>query len=118
MTRSRTTLNAALTAVPSELREVALIDAHTCAATGDMSISWWYDEVRAGRAPQPVIRKPRCTRWRVSEVRDFWAGLVEHGIDGADKLAAAATKASAIAQAKRAAKRFAAEAREDVGHAD
>ncbi len=85
----------------SGLAEVALIDAASSAGVGSMSVSWWHEEVRAGRAPQPVIRKPRCTRWRVSDVRDFWASLVGNGLDGAGTLMAVTKKASAAAKAKR-----------------
>jgi len=86
----------------SSLAEVSLIDAAACADVGSMSISWWHEEVRAGRAPQPVIRKPRCTRWRVSDVRDFWANFAGSGLDGSDALMAVTKKASAAANAKRA----------------
>jgi hypothetical protein len=60
--------------LPDRLAEVALIDAKTCAAVGAMSISWWHEEVRTGRAPKPSIRRPRCTRWLMSEVHAFWVG--------------------------------------------
>ena len=59
--------------LPLGLVEVALIDAPMCAAAGAMSVSWWYEEVRSGRAPPPVVRKPRCTRWRLLDVRNYWA---------------------------------------------
>jgi predicted DNA-binding transcriptional regulator AlpA len=92
--------------LPADLASVALIDAPTCAAAGAMSVSWWHAEVQAGRAPAPVIRKPRCTRWRLADVRAFWAKSAEQA--AADTKAAAgvkarATKASAAAKAKRAA---------------
>jgi predicted DNA-binding transcriptional regulator AlpA len=92
--------------LPADLAAVALIDAPTCAAAGAMSVSWWHSEVQAGRAPAPVIRKPRCTRWRLADVRAFWAKSAEQA--GADTKAAAgvkarATKASAAARAKRTA---------------
>lgn len=58
--------------LPVELIDCALVDARTCAAVGDMSISWWFAEVRAGRAPQPVIRGVRCSRWRLVDIRDYW----------------------------------------------
>lgn len=91
-------------AMPADLAAVALIDAPTCAAAGAMSVSWWHEEVRAGRAPAPAIRKPRCTRWRLADVRAFWSKSAEQA--AADAKAAAgvttrATKASAAAQAKR-----------------
>lgn len=89
--------------LPASLADVALIDAPTCAAAGAMSLSWWHEEVRAGRAPAPVIRKPRCTRWRVVDVRNYLVKLAEEGSD--DELANAvvqrARKASAAAKAAR-----------------
>lgn len=90
--------------VPAALADVALIDATTCAAAGDMSVSWWHEEVRAGRAPQPVIREPRCTRWRLADVRRFWIERAERPDPrAAAQVMATATKASAAAKAKRAA---------------
>ena len=92
--------------LPADLAAVALIDAPTCAAAGAMSVSWWHEEVRTGRAPAPAIRKPRCTRWRLADVRAFWTESAEQA--AADSQAAAsvkarATKASSAAQAKRTA---------------
>ena len=29
------------------------------------------DAVKAGEAPQPVMRNPRCTRWRWGDIRDW-----------------------------------------------
>lgn len=92
--------------LPADLADVALIDAPTCAAAGAMSVSWWHDEVRAGRAPAPVIRKPRCTRWKMADVRAFWRKSAEQAATDtqtAAGLKARAVKASAAAQAKRAA---------------
>ena len=92
--------------LPADLADVALIDAPTCAAAGDMSVSWWHEEVRAGRAPAPVIRKPRCTRWLLADVRAFWkksAELAATDTPVAVGVKARAVKASAAAQAKRAA---------------
>lgn len=94
------------TALPADLADVALIDAQACAATGDMSISWWLAEVAAGRAPPPAIRKPRCTRWRIAEVRRFWIESAERAAadtHAIERVKAHATKASNAAQAKRAA---------------
>lgn len=93
--------------LPADLADVALIDAPTCAAAGAMSVSWWHEEVRAGRAPTPVIRKPRCTRWRLADVRAFWIESAETAAAdtrGAELVKAYATKASAKAKANRAAK--------------
>lgn len=90
----------------SILAEVALIDAQACAAAGAMSVSWWHAEVAAGRAPQPVIRRPRCTRWRLSEVHSFWVKFAENGrkdTESAEKLLATTNRASRAARAKRAA---------------
>jgi predicted DNA-binding transcriptional regulator AlpA len=92
-------------ALPVSLADVALIDALTCAAAGDMSVTWWHEEVRAGRAPAPVIRKPRCTRWRLSDVRAFWIASAEFATadtQASELVKARATKASAKAKANRA----------------
>ena len=93
--------------LPADLAQVALIDAPTCAAPGDMSVSWWYAECAAGRAPQPVVRMPRCTRWRLADVRAFWIAFAERATadtQAAAQVKAHATKASAKAKANRAAK--------------
>lgn len=102
MTTSTETKPAA-SPLPANLADVALIDAATCAAAGSMSISWWHAEVAAGRAPQPVVRQPRCTRWTMHSVRSFWAAFAEKGgnPDAAAAVTAQATKASRAAQAKR-----------------
>ena len=87
-------------ALPPELAAVALVDAKACAAVGGMSVTWWYDEVQAGRAPQPAIRAPRCTRWRMTEVRDFWERFAAQGTDNdrARAVVNVAKKASAAAR--------------------
>lgn len=88
--------------VPSVLVDVALIDASAAAAAGSMSVSWWHAEVAARRAPQPVIRRPRCTRWRAAEVAAFWRDFgSQDDATTADKVKASATKASAAARVKR-----------------
>ena len=90
--------------VPAALVEVALVDAPTSAAVGGMSVSWWHAEVAAGRAPAPVLRRPRCTRWRMADVREFWRTFGQEDDTGtADAVKALATKASAAARAKRGA---------------
>ncbi|MEN9627817.1 MAG: hypothetical protein RJA10_1044 [Pseudomonadota bacterium] len=93
-----------LPAVPAALDDVALIGAGTCAAIGEVSISWWHDEVRAGRAPKPVIQQPRFTRWRQADVRRFWADraaqcAADHATAG-DRMSARAKRASQAARAK------------------
>ena len=88
--------------VPQALANVALIDAPACAAVGAMSVSWWHAEVAARRAPQPVVRRPRCTRWRLTEVAAFWRDFGSQADDdAASAMKAQATKASAAARSKR-----------------
>jgi predicted DNA-binding transcriptional regulator AlpA len=65
--------------IPSDAEDVALVDAQVSAAIGGMKMGWWYGKVREGEAPQPVIRAPRCTRWRLSDVREFWRKFAEQG---------------------------------------
>jgi predicted DNA-binding transcriptional regulator AlpA len=89
---------------PPTLADVALIDGPTAAAAGCMSLSTWHELVRTGAAPAPAIRQPRCTRWRLADVR---AWLIEHAARGGNAQASAqvvaqAAKASAAAKRKRA----------------
>lgn len=96
------TSKADLPAVPPALQDVALIDAATCAAPGDMSVSWWYEKVAKGDAPAPVIRLPRCTRWSLASVRAFWIRFAEEAAgntQAAERATARAKKASAAARA-------------------
>ena len=96
--------------LPADLADVALIDAQTCASAGAMSVSWWHEEVRAGRAPAPAVRAVRCTRWRMGDVCAFWrnfAAMAQGDTLAATKLSAKARKASlkarepaAVAKAK------------------
>ncbi len=38
--------------LPADVADVALIAADTCAAIGDVSVSWWHEEVRAATVPR------------------------------------------------------------------
>jgi predicted DNA-binding transcriptional regulator AlpA len=92
------------TEVPASLAAVALIDAPTAAAAGQMSVSWWHDKVRTGEAPAPVIREPRCTRWRLSDVCAYWKARAESpNLEVANLVTGKAKRASDAARAKRAA---------------
>lgn len=89
--------------VPEALAGVALIDAKAAAATGGMSVSWWLEEVRSKRAPQPAVRATRCTRWRLSDVAEFWRKWADRQDTGvAGRAMDNARKASAAAQVRRA----------------
>ena len=93
--------------IPSALSNVALIDAPTCAAAGRMSVSWWHDRVRTGRAPAPAVRQPRCTRWRLSDVVAYWQAFATQGeaaTQTAEQVVAKAKTASAKAAENRAAR--------------
>ena len=61
-----------IVSLPNSLHAVALVDAKVCAAIGGASVSWWFGQVAAGHAPEPAIRQPRFTRWRLQEVVAFW----------------------------------------------
>lgn len=89
---------------PPELADVALIDAPRIAAAACMSLSSWHELMRTGQAPQPVMRAPRCTRWRLTDVRAWLAARAERGSDprAARLLVTNARRASKAAQAKRA----------------
>lgn len=81
---------------PAALADVALIDAPGIAAAACMSMSTWHELVRVGDAPQPAIRAPRHTRWRMADVRAWLAARAERGSnsDAARSLVANARKAS------------------------
>lgn len=92
--------------IPPALVGVALVDASTCAAAGGMSVSWWHEAVRTGRAPTPAVRQPRCTRWRLADVTAFWEAFAAKGaIDtqAGARVTAKAKRASVAAGEKRAA---------------
>lgn len=90
--------------LPAELIDLAFLDIHDVCGALRMSVSWWYDEVRAGRAPQPLRYGARCTRWRASDIRKYMIDrAAQPQAEDAAKVTARATKASAAAKAKRAA---------------
>ena len=93
--------------IPAGLIDFAYIDGAACAAAGAMSISQWHALVKEEKAPQPVIRKPRFTRWLMSDVREF---LIRYRTDSDFELDSAsavakATIASKAAKTKAAASR-------------
>lgn len=55
--------------VPDALADVSLVDAKQIAAAACISLTTWYELVQNGKAPQPVIRAHRHTRWRLTDVR-------------------------------------------------
>lgn len=88
--------------LPADLVEHALLDITVVRAAVCMSVSWIHDEVRHGRFPAPVVRQPRCTRWRASDIKAY---LIERATqtstDVAHSVTARAKKASDAAKAKR-----------------
>jgi hypothetical protein len=87
--------------LPADVADVALIAADTCAAIGEVSVSWWHEEVRAGRAPRPVIQQPRFTRYRRADVIRFWAERAAHAAAdtaAGERMAARAKQASVKAR--------------------
>lgn len=88
--------------VPPALADVAYIDGAACAASASMSISQWLALVKDGQAPQPAIRKPRFTRWRMSDVREWLIRLSTQSDFEADSAVVfeKATRASEAAKAK------------------
>lgn len=80
--------------LPAALADVALIDGPTCAIARGVSISQWHELVRTKLAPQPVVRQPRYTRWRVCDIREHLISLAAQG--------SRATSGKVIENAKRA----------------
>jgi hypothetical protein len=93
--------------VPPALADVALVDGPTCAAAASEAISTFHDGVRRtaiGKLaegevpyPQPVIRRPRFTRWRLADVR---AWLIERALQQSAETATAVTEQARKASAK------------------
>jgi len=57
--------------LPESHADVALADMNDVKALVRLSDSKIYDDVRKGLFPAPVIRQPRMTRWRLSDIRDW-----------------------------------------------
>jgi len=90
--------------IPPGCEDVARIAAPVCAAIGGVSVSSFLKNVREGRAPQPVVRAPRCTRWLLADVKEYWrksAEPSEHCATAAAVVQSRAKKASAAAASKR-----------------
>jgi len=102
------TAKTALPPIPAALADVAHIDGPTCAAAAGLSLSSWHELVRIKDAPQPVIRQPRCTRWRLADVRAWLIkraamqtpGAADAVTQQARKASAEARKPEAIAKAR------------------
>ncbi|MCK6432039.1 MAG: hypothetical protein L6Q68_03260 [Aquabacterium sp.] len=91
------------TTIPDPLADVAVIDAKACAAAAGFSVSRWLALVRERAAPQPAVREPRCTRWKLADVRAWLIARAERGAaQQPTPSAAGALKASArAAEARR-----------------
>lgn len=90
--------------MPDAHADVALGDINDVCALIRMSPSWVHNSVSQGEFPSPVIRKPRCTRWRISDVREYIQGLVAKAASdpaAGEVTRAKAKVASAAAKAKR-----------------
>lgn len=88
---------------PAALSDVALITGRAAAAAASISISHFHELVRQGLAPQPAIRAPRCTRWRLADVRRWLVDFAQSSPEGEHEVLHKASRASKAAQAKRSA---------------
>lgn len=82
--------------------DVALIDAAGVCAMVAMSKSWLYAQVAAGEFPAPVIREPRCSRWRLADVRAHLMAVFEKAKSSSDAAVATILKAKGASDAARA----------------
>lgn len=106
----------ALPQVPAALADFALIDVRQVSVACGLSAHTWQRLVRAGAAPQPAVRAPRYTRWRLADVRAWLLQRAEQTDRGqAERVVAQARRASAMALAARKARAAAVE--EDASHA-
>jgi hypothetical protein len=65
--------------LPAALQDCALVTAAMAAAAGSVKLGTWYAMVKDGRAPAPVVRKHKLSRWRLVDVQAFWTRLAEEG---------------------------------------
>ncbi|MFO1326070.1 MAG: hypothetical protein U1F56_01840 [Rubrivivax sp.] len=88
--------------LPAALADAALCSAEQAAAAAAMTVSTWYELIRTGHAPQPVVRRHRYTRWSVRQVVAFIETWTEGGTASPEAVAVAARsrKASEAAVAK------------------
>lgn len=112
------TKKADLPGVPAALADVALVDGPTCAAAAGISLSTWHEAVRTQRAPSPVVRGHRCTRWRLADVRAWLQARAEGEPSTGASVIAVATRASAAAKVKRLAAKAASSASVQVAAAE
>ena len=61
--------------IAEQQADVALLDMRDLMSITRMGRSYLYAAVREGTFPAPVLRKPRCTRWRLSDVREHLQNL-------------------------------------------
>ena len=52
------------------LTDDSLVDIHVVCTIRDRSPASIWRDVKAGRCPAPVSAGPRCTRWRVGDLRN------------------------------------------------
>jgi predicted DNA-binding transcriptional regulator AlpA len=91
--------------IPDAHADVALTDIKGACDLARVSASWMHARLRSDpNAPQPIRFGPRCTRYKLSEVRAWLARLVEQAA-GDDETATMvkqrAKKGAEAARAKR-----------------
>lgn len=82
--------------LPAALADIALIDGPTCAAARGVSISQWHELVRTHEAPQPAIRQPRYTRWRVCDIREHLISIASAPPSAASTKVISSAKAASL----------------------
>jgi len=95
-------------AVPATLADVALIDAAGIAAAACIGVSYWHQLVLEGKAPKPAFRRPRCTRWRMADVRTWLEEFAAQGNTPAGRTAACNLQKTLAAASKAATRQRAA----------
>lgn len=63
----------------SSLPDDAMVGIDAVIAMGPYGRSKFYAEMAADRAPKPVLRAPRCTRWRLGDIRAWLRELAAGG---------------------------------------
>ena len=69
--------NAIRLPLPQGHDDVALVDVRDIKALVRVGDSWIHNAVATGNFPAPVIRSPRFTRWRLSDVKEYLRALAQ-----------------------------------------
>lgn len=88
-------------AIHPELESVALLDLDDVCAVSRLSKSYVLDEIANARGPKPIRFGTRCTRYLLTDVRDWLAARIAAAGDADAAIKSRMTHAAQESRAKR-----------------